>query len=412
MFFARGIKSGHDKYDSCFQSMILIDRPGICELLRRLVQAPSYHGLPRQEEKVVAGLADFVSTQGIEFTQTEVRSGRPNLLAKISASAPGKHLVLCGHTDTVPPNKMATRDLFSAEIVDGCMFGRGTVDMKGALAAMAGALIAVKKNGLIRQGSLSLAAVIDEEMESLGAEELILSGFKADGAIVGEPTQNQIAIGHKGLEWIEVEFIGKATHGGTADKGVNAISAAAKFIRIVEEKLLQKLRQRHHPIIGSPTLNFGTIQGGDQPSTVAAHCKIQLDRRWIPAEDGELVFSEIEECLVQVKLQMPGLKTVLRRVPGGMATMIHGPLEISETHPLVIAAQKARKEICGNAEALTAFPAWTDGALLSREANIPTIILGPGDLALAHSAEESIDLEEVYQAAEIYAMTAIHFLES
>lgn len=392
--------------------MITIDRSEISALLGRLVQAPSYPGLPRQEEKTVAVLADFLSANGIMITQTEVRPGRPNLMASIHASSPGKHLLLCGHTDTVPPNKMATRDVFSAEVVDGRMFGRGTVDMKGALAAMAGALIAVKNSDLIRQGSLMLAAVIDEEMESLGAEAVIRSGFNADGAIIGEPTQNQIAIGHKGLEWIEVEFVGKATHGGTADKGVNAISAAAKFIRIVEENLLHKLRQRHHPIIGSPSLNFGTIQGGDQPSTVAAHCKIQIDRRWIPSENVELVFSEIKECLAQVKLQMPGLKTELRRVPGGMATMVHGPLEISETHPLVIAAQKARKEICGNPEALTTFPAWTDGALLSREANIPTMILGPGDLALAHSADESIALEEVYQAAEIYAMTAIHFLEN
>jgi acetylornithine deacetylase/succinyl-diaminopimelate desuccinylase len=220
-----------------------------------------------------------------------------------------------------------------------------------------------------------------------------------------------IAIGHKGLEWLAAEFIGKATHGGTAEKGLNAISAAAKFIATIDEDLLPKLRERKHPIIGSPSLNFGTIEGGDQPSTVAAHCKIQIDRRWIPSENSELVFSEIEECLAHVRQQMPGIKTKLSRVPGGMATMIHGPLEISETHPLVAAAQKARLEICGRAGELTAFPAWTDGALLSREADIPTLILGPGDLALAHSVDESIALEEVYQAAEIYAMTAVRFLE-
>jgi len=392
--------------------MITIDRAEICDLVRQLVQAPSYSGLPRQEEKTVAVLADFLSANKIEATQIEVRPGRPNLLAAIHASSPGKRLVFCGHTDTVPPNKMATRYLFSAEIEDGRIFGRGTVDMKGALAAMAGAMAAIHRSKSLRRGSLSFAAVIDEEIESLGAEALIRSGFKADGAIVGEPTQNMIAIGHKGLEWLEIEFIGKATHGGTAERGLNAISAAAKFIGLVEENLLPNLRQRHHPIMGSPTLNFGTIQGGDQPSTVAANCKIQIDRRWIPSEDVDLVFSEIEGCLVQVKLQMPGLKTSLRRVPGGMATMIHGPLEISETHPLVVAAQKARQEVCGSAGALTAFPAWTDGALLSREANIPTVVLGPGDLSLAHSAEESIALEEVHRAAEIYAVMAIRFLES
>jgi acetylornithine deacetylase/succinyl-diaminopimelate desuccinylase len=392
--------------------MLEIDRAEIRELLKQLVQAPSYRGVPRQEEKTVAALADFLSANGIEATQIEVRPGRPNLLANIHAPSPGKDLVLCGHTDTVPPNRMATRDFFSAEIEDGRMFGRGTVDMKGALAAMSGAMAAVHRSKSLCRGSLSFAAVIDEEMESLGAEALIRSGFKADGAIVGEPTQNMIAVGHKGLEWLEVEFIGRATHGGTAEKGLNAISAAARFIGLIEKNLLPKLHQRHHPIMGSPTLNFGTIQGGDQPSTVAEQCKIQIDRRWIPSEDVELVFAEIENRLAQVRQQMPGIKTTLRRVPGGMATMIHGPLEISESHSLVIAAQKARKEVCGSEGALTAFPAWTDGALLSREADIPTIVLGPGDLALAHSADESIALEEVYQAAEIYAMTAIRFLEN
>jgi acetylornithine deacetylase/succinyl-diaminopimelate desuccinylase len=391
--------------------MISMNRPEICALLRALVQTPSHPGVPRQEEKVAAVLSDFLSKHRIEAVQIEVRPGRPNLLAQVQAQSPGKHLLFCGHTDTVPPNKSASRDLFSASVQDGRVFGRGTVDMKGALAAMAGAIVAIQKSSVLRQGTVTFAAVIDEEMESLGAEALILSGFKADAAIVGEPTQNLVAIAHKGLEWLEVEFIGKATHGGTKEKGMNAISAASKFIQLVEDNLLPELSQRTHPIMGSPSLNIGTIQGGDQPSTVAATCKIQIDRRWIPSESVELVFGEIEKYLAPVRDVMPGIKTSLSRVPGGMATMIHGPLEVSENHPLVVAAQQARQEICGGICELTAFPAWTDGALLSREANIPTIVLGPGDLALAHSADESIELEEVYQAAEIYAMTAIRFLE-
>jgi acetylornithine deacetylase/succinyl-diaminopimelate desuccinylase len=392
--------------------MISIDRSAITALLRDLVQAPSHPGVPRQEEKAAVVLANFFAAHEIKATKHEVRPGRPNVLANVQGAMPGRKLLLCGHTDTVPPNKITTMDPFAAESRDGRMYGRGTVDMKGALAAMAGALIALKNSNVLRRGSVTLAAVIDEEMESLGAEALIQSGFAADGAIVGEPTGNQIAIGHKGLEWLEVEFIGKATHGGTSEKGVNAISAAAKFIGLVEQNLLPRLKERKHPILGSPSLNFGTIHGGDQPSTVAAECKIQIDRRWIPSEEVELVFAELENTLASVRHEMPGLKTSLRRVRGGMAKMIHGPLEISPEHPLVIAAQKARQEICGDAGELAAFPAWTDGALLSREGKIPTLICGPGDPALAHSPEESIALEEVYQAAEIYAMTAIHFLDN
>jgi acetylornithine deacetylase/succinyl-diaminopimelate desuccinylase len=319
-------------------------------------------------------------------------------------------LILCGHTDTVAPNKMTTMDPFAAEIKDGRIYGRGAVDMKGPLAAMAAAFVALRNLQFLEKGSVTLAAVIDEEMESLGAEALIHSGITADGAIIGEPTSNQIAIGHKGLEWLEIEFLGKATHGGTPEKGVNAISAAARFVRTVEEDLVPKFQTRRHPVLGVPTINMGTIHGGDQPSTVAARCTIQADRRWVPMESIERVFGEVEEILARVRAGMPGLSTELRRVPGGMATMVHGPLEIAADHPLVLAAQETRNEIYGEAGTLTAFPAWTDAALLSREAGIPCIVCGPGDLSLAHSAEESIAVAEVEQAVSLYALTAIHFL--
>jgi acetylornithine deacetylase/succinyl-diaminopimelate desuccinylase len=383
---------------------------GVIELLRNLIQAPSYIGLPRQEEKAVTVLSQYFETHQIEFSTTEVRPGRPNLVATVRSPKPGRHLVFCGHTDTVAPNQITMMAPFAAELRGGRIYGRGAVDMKGPVAAMAATLVALKNLQLLEKGAVTLAAVIDEEMESLGAEALIRSGFTADGAIVGEPTSNQIAIGHKGLEWLEIEFLGKATHGGTPEKGVNAISAAARFVRLVEEELVPQFQKRRHSVLGAPTINMGTIHGGDQPSTVAARCTVQLDRRWVPAETIAQVFGELEQLLSRVRKAMPGLSTELRRVPGGMATMVHGPLEIASDHPLVLAAQKARVEIFGHTVALTAFPAWTDAALLSREAKIPCLVCGPGDLSLAHSAEESIAISEVEEAVKLYALTAIHFL--
>jgi acetylornithine deacetylase/succinyl-diaminopimelate desuccinylase len=383
---------------------------GVIDLLRELIRAPSYIGLPRQEEQVAKILAAYFEQHSIEFVVEEIRPGRPNLLATVAGKNPGRHLIFCGHTDTVAPNAITTMDPFAAEIREGRMYGRGAADMKGAVAAMAAALVALKKFDGLEKGAVTFAAVIDEEMESLGAEALINSGITAEGAIVGEPTANQIAIGHKGLEWLEIEFLGKATHGGTPEKGVNAISAAAKFARIVEEELVPAFQLRRHPVLGGPTINLGTIRGGDQPSTVAARCRIQLDRRWVPAETIEQVFGELEEILTRVREAMPGLNTELRRMPGGMATMVHGPLEIAGDHPLVRATQQARAEVCGEAGALTAFPAWTDAALLSREAKIPCLVCGPGDLSLAHSAEESIAIAEVEEAVKLYALTAIYFL--
>ena len=378
-------------------------------LLINLIKARSYPGMPRQEEAVVAELKTFLEEHRIRTTVTEVKDGRPNLLATVDTGRPGRHLLFCGHTDTVPPNAGATIDLFAAEVKAGVLYGRGTVDMKGAVAAMAGALVELSERKLLSAGRVTLGAVIDEEMESLGAEALILSGFRADAAIVGEPTSNQIAIGHKGLEWLSVEFTGRAAHGGTPEAGINAISAAAYFIRLVEEELVPELKKRRDPVLGLPVINMGTIAGGDQPSTVAAHCAIKLDRRWVMTETIEMVFADLENLLARVRTRQPGLQTRISRVPGGMATMIHGPFTIDPTHPIVRSAQKALASIGRPEDKLTVFPAWTDGALLSREAKIPTIVWGPGALDHAHSPEENIRLEEVHNAVEIYAAAARDF---
>ena len=159
-------------------------------------------------------------------------------MCTLEGDAPGPHLVLCGHTDTVPLNQADPGHGFSGRVHDGRLYGRGATDMKGAVAAMAAAMVGLRRTGLPASGRVTLAAVIDEEIESLGAEHLINSGFTADGAIVGEPTQNQICIGHKGLEWLEIVFTGKAAHGGTPAAGVNAIDAAASFVHRVRTGLL------------------------------------------------------------------------------------------------------------------------------------------------------------------------------
>ena len=386
-----------------------MDDTGILELLRDMVRAPSHPGVARQEEAAARVLDAYLRGHGVASGLDEVREGRPNVIATVEGKEPGRHLLLCGHLDTVPPNAGSPADFFSAAVENGRMSGRGTVEMKGALAAMAGALVEIEGGGGLRSGRITLAAVIDEEMESLGAEALIKSGFKADGAVIGEPTGNRVAIGHKGLEWLEVVFTGKAAHGSTPEAGVSAIAAAAHFVTLVETELVPDFERRRDPVLGLPAINMGTIQGGQQPSMVAADCRVQLDRRWVATETIEGVFDDIEALLAEVRAARPGLKTELRRMPGGMATMLHGPLVIEPGHPLVRAAQGALEGSGRAGGPLTVFPAWTDGALISREAGIPTLVWGPGELALAHSAEESVPVEEILVAARLYADAARRF---
>lgn len=384
----------------------------IIQLFIRLVKAKSYPGIPQQEKEVVQELDSFLSSHGIASKITEVCDGRPNLIAAVEGSNPGPHLLFCGHTDTVPPNEGSPVDLFTPIEKQGRLYGRGTADMKGALAAMAGALVQLKISDELTNGRITLAAIIDEETQTLGSEHLVKSGFEADAAIVGEPTDNQIDIGHKGLEWLVVEFEGKAAHGGTPESGINSISAAAHFVHLIEKELIPEFQKRRDPVLGLPAVNIGTIKGGDQPSTVAAHCQIKLDRRWVNTETIDLVFEDLEVLLKKIRSARPGLKTKVFRVPDSMATMLHGPVTIDPKHPVVQAAQNALREHSLPAEPLGVFPAWTDAALISREAKIPSIIWGPGDLNYAHSPEENIKLEDVIAAKNLYTSAALFFTES
>jgi acetylornithine deacetylase/succinyl-diaminopimelate desuccinylase-like protein len=169
------------------------------------------------------------------------------------------------------------------------------------------------------------------------------------------------------------------------------------------------LAARAHPLLGPPTWNVGTIHGGDQPSTVPARCIVQADRRTVPGETWDTVQAELREILAAVESDLPGLRTELGRVRGGMATLEHVPLVTAADHPLALAVAGARDEVEGSPHAPVAFPAWTDGALLAGFAGIPAVVLGPGDLGVAHSPREHVPLAQVEAAARIYALAARRF---
>lgn len=384
-----------------------IERLSPVSLAAELVRIPSHPGIERQEEQVVLALGRFLGERDLGVQLEEVLPGRPNLMVSVQGERPGPHLLLCGHTDTVPLNSGDPGFGLSGEIRQGRLLGRGSVDMKGAIAAMATAVVALSRH--LPAGRVSFSAVIDEEMESLGAEQLVDTSFRADGAVVGEPTSNRIALGHKGLEWLEVHFQGRSAHGGTPEMGINAVSAAGMFLALVENELKPRLLARRHPILGPPTLNFGTIRGGDQPSTVAATCLLTLDRRTVPGENFQSIVGELTDLLERIERAFPGLHTVVRRVQGGMGNLLHVALVTPPDSPLAMAAQVARRQVCGEVGELTTFPAWTDGALLSGYAGIPTLILGPGEISLAHSPRESVLVAEIDEAARIYAHLALAF---
>lgn len=380
----------------------------IIKLAQDLVRIPSCPQVEAYEKEIAEYIYQLFEEEGIEVSIKPILGERPNVIAKIPGSGEGKSLMLTGHMDTVPPYKMDI-DPFGGEIIDGKLYGRGSVDMKGPLAAMIMTLIAFKRAKINLQGDLIFVGVINEEYRSEGTEDLVKNGPKTDAAIVGEPTNLQIAAGHRGLEWLDIKIKGKAAHGGTADKGINAISKAAKFIRKVEEELLPKFKAREHPLIGPPTLNFGVIKGGTQPSSVADECSIQIDRRWTPLETLDQVFEDLEDIIKELQEEDRDFKAEIRRIESNMATMDHKPMEISLDHPLVSSLKRVTGRVINKTAAIVSFPGWTDASLISNFGGIDTVVLGPGDLANAHSEKEYIEVAQLFPAYSIYALTAVDF---
>jgi acetylornithine deacetylase/succinyl-diaminopimelate desuccinylase len=210
------------------------------------------------------------------------------------------------------------------------------------------------------------------------------------------------------LEWVVFEIRGRAAHGGRPEQGVNAIAAAARFVALAEDQVRAVAAARRHSLLGVPTLNFGTIQGGDQPSTVAARCVLAADRRLVPGETWGLVSGELGAIARQVEAERPGVSIELRRY---FADFPVDPLPIAleAAHPLANAVRAARRA-AGEPEARDeSFPAWTDAGFLHAIAGTPCVVLGPGDLSLAHSPREAVETQAIERAAEIYAGAALRF---
>jgi len=374
-------------------------------LVKDLVRIPSHADVPTREKQVAEFLNEYLVSEGVESKLRSVQKDRPNLIAVVHGSGNGKKLMLNGHTDTVPVYDMDIPP-FTPKVVKDRLYGRGALDMKGGLGAMAMALVGIRRSRIRLDGDLILTAVIGEEQKSEGMEDIVLKGPRADMAIVGEPTDMEIQPSHRGLEWLDIHFYGKAAHGGQAEKGANAISMASRFVQKVEQDLMPRLRARKSRSTLPPTLNLGVIQGGQQPSSVADHCVIKIDRRWIPEENLQQVFEEFYDLFDKLKVEDPKFKAELKRDPSNMLTMTHVPNVVNLAHPVVKSLGKAVMSVTGRPAKLTSFWGWTDAALLTHFGKTPTVVFGPGG-AGAHARTEYVRTDDLVKCTRIYSLVAV-----
>jgi acetylornithine deacetylase len=290
---------------------------------------------------------------------------------------------------------------FEPRIEKNRLWGRGSCDTKAGLAAMLYALKTVSAVGP-PSCTIMLAATVDEEYAFRGVSHLIDSGIKADAAVVSEPTGLDVVIAHKGcLRW-RILTRGKAAHSSKVHLGLNAISKMAGVIQAIDTRLVPTYSRKCHPLLGTATLNIGMIEGGIQVNTVPDRCAIEVDRRMLPGESKDSVWAEFAEVLSGLRDADPALQVEMEE-----PKLYSVPLETDEREHVVRVAQEACRETTGRG--ITAgVPYGTDASKLSR-VGIPSIVLGPGNIDQAHSSVEFVDLDQVTQAAEIYARMMLSF---
>lgn len=377
-----------------------IDEKEITEIITKLVSIEGHKDVEQRESKVTEYIKDVFEKENIHVECVEVEENRPNILGKIVGENEEIHLMFNGHTDTVPGYNM-DYEPFKPFIKDGNIYGRGSADMKGGIAAMMAAMIAVKRQGLKLKNTVVFAGVIDEEERSKGTEELIKENVVSDYVVIAEPTNLRVCTTHKGMEWIEVVFKGKATHGSRPHEGKNAIYMASEFCRMINEELEPVIAKREFNLLGCGTINIGCIKGGDDPNIVPDSCSVQIDRRWLPDETLEFIHKEIIDYATKAAEKFKG-KCEIRAMRELTASMINAPYSIDANNELVVSALDIAEKVIGKKLPARDFPAWSDAGLLSNHTKAECIILGPGNINQAHANDEFCSIDEILKASEIY----------
>ncbi len=386
------------KWQRAFACDILRRMTRTEKLLAELIALPSVNPAflpPRHPHTGEKRVADFLATvaarAGLEIEFQKVLPGRSNVIARLRPKNKIKQTVLLApHLDTVGAD--GTR--FIPQRKNGRLHGRGACDTKGSVAAMFSALceLADSKSRPL-ETEIIFAGLIDEEHAQAGSRALVKSRFKADLAIVGEPTKLQVVTAHKGSLWLELETRGKAAHGATPQFGKNAIHEMAKIVDALETDYAVQLRKRKHPLLGTATVNVGTISGGTQPNIVPDICKSSVDRRTLPGETETGVRRELAGLLRAKNLSAKISSAKL--VPSL-------PLETNHKLPLV---QQFMRSVGQTKPAGVNF--FCDASVLSL-AGIPSVVFGPGDVAQAHTMDEWISLSELERGKNLL----LNFLKS
>jgi acetylornithine deacetylase/succinyl-diaminopimelate desuccinylase-like protein len=376
----------------------------VTRLLSDLVAIPSVNPMGRAltgEDVLETRLTDYLETWfrglGVACRRQPVAPGRDNILALYQAPAPGRTILFDVHQDTVPTDGM-TIPPFEPATVGGRLYGRGSCDVKGSMAAMLAAFARLVRERPAGSASVLLACTVDEEFTHTGSSRLSETDHGAELAIVAEPTLLNLVDCHKGaLRW-KIRTRGLACHSSTPHLGVNAIYRMGRVLEALESFAGSLSRFAPDPRLGPPSLSVGRIEGGQSVNVVPDWCEIEVDRRILPGE-------EPARCLEQVTRLLSDRLGELDGVEFGQPWVNLPPLSpraaqwLEPLGDAIAAATGRRPEVMG-------VPFGTDAGPLNARGT-PCIVFGPGNIAQAHTKDEWIELEQVRLAAQAYYQIAV-----
>ncbi|HYX51439.1 MAG TPA: M20/M25/M40 family metallo-hydrolase, partial [Ktedonobacteraceae bacterium] len=344
------------------------------------------------EEKIARFIADWFERAGLEVVWEEPIPGRPNVIGIARGTGNGRSLLLNAHMDTVGIAGMQRPH--EPFIQDHRLFGRGAYDMKGGLAAIMVTGAAAKNRSL--RGDVIVTAVADEEFASIGTASIV-KNWRADAAIVTEPTELNICTAHKGFVWLDFETEGIAAHGSRPDLGVDAIVKMGKILVGIEE-LDHLLRlSPSHRLLGTGSVHASLIQGGQELSSYPNHCFLSVERRTVPGETLQKVEAQMNEILEPIASSDSNFKASVK------TRMHREPFETTLDEPIVQMLLNKTRMTLGYEPKEIGHTGWMDSALLS-SSGIPTVIFGPGGEG-AHAVVEWSNIVQVEQCAQI--LTAV-----
>ena len=376
----------------------------VVQLCQELVRQRSYSG---EEQGVVHVLQENMERMGFDSVTVD---GYGNIIGCIKGSRPGPKLLFDGHIDTVPVQNAAEweHDPFAAEIVDGKIYGRGTSDMKGAVAAMTcAAANFAQATGKDFAGEIYVAGVVHEECFEGVAARAISAAVHPDYVVIGEASQLNLKIGQRGRAEIVVETFGKPCHSANPEKGINAVYKMAKVIEAI-----RTLKPTHHPVLGDGILELTDIKSAPYPgaSVVPEYCRATYDRRLLVGETKESVLAPINALLEQLMAEDPQLKVKASYAVGREKCHTGNEIEGERFFPGWLYDEKdefvqavyGELKAMGYNPAITQYNFCTNGSHYAGEAGIKTFGLGPSRENLAHTINEYIEIDQLVKVCDCY----------